>query len=254
MSKWNRALITGASSGIGLAMAKQLADAGTDLVLVARSKDRLDALAAEVDVEAEVLVADVGDLAALATVEARIEDTAAPVDLLINNAGFGDNGPVITHDRDRMQAMVDVNITALHRLSHAAAATFAERGAGGILNVASVAAFVPAPGSATYAASKAFVLRFSEALHDEVKPHGVHVSCLCPGLTRTEFQDRGDYDMSHMPDMAWQTADEVAAAGLRAVASNQRVQVPGVQNKAMAGAVKLMPSAAIRKMTQLFDR
>lgn len=255
MTRWNRALVTGASSGIGKAIAEQLAADGTRLVVVARDEERLDALAASVDVDVEVIVADLGDRAALDDVVMRLRDDEHPIDLLVNNAGFGLTGPFHELDIDREGAVVDVNITALHRLTHAAASAMVERGGGGgILNVSSLAATMPAPNSATYAATKAFVSSFSEALHGELMEHHVHVTALCPGFTRTEFQDRADFDASDIPDLLWQSADEVAAAGLKGVDQNRAYVVPGALNKVGAAMLGAMPGALRRVIVPRFAR
>jgi short-subunit dehydrogenase len=239
-------LVTGASSGIGREIARQLAGEGTELVAVARDEQRLDELAAEVDVECEVLVADLANVGGVSRVEDRLRDVSAPIDLLVNNAGFGHQGSFHELDLEREAAVIDVNIVALHRLSHVAASTMVTAGRGGILNVSSMAGFVGAPGTATYAATKAFVTSFSEAIHAELEPLGVHVTVLCPGFTRTEFQDRADYDTTNLPDFVWQSADEVATAGLRGVAANRAVVVPGAKNKIGAGLINVLPGAVRR--------
>jgi len=247
MSRWNRALVTGASSGIGRAIAEQLAGDGTRLVVVARDEVRLNELADRLDVDVEVLVADLGDRDALAGVEDRLHDDDEPIDLVVNNAGFGQTGPLHELDVDRETAVIDVNVGALLRLSQVAAASMVRRGGGGgILNVSSIAAFAPAPNSATYAATKAFVSSLSEGLHAELVDHHVHVTALHPGFTRTEFQDRADFDASDIPDWLWQTADEVAAAGLRGVDQNRASVVPGAMNKIGAGALNALPGVARR--------
>ena len=240
--RWNRALVTGASSGIGRAIAQQLAVDGTRLVIVARDRERLEALASEVDVDCEVLVADLSNRDALANVEARLRDES-PIDLVVNNAGFGQTGPLHELNAERETGVIEVNVIALHRLSQVAAEVMVQRGGGGgILNVSSVAAFAPGPNSATYAATKAF----SEALHAELIEHHVHVTALCPGFTRTEFQDRADFDASKVPDRLWQSADDVAAAGLRGIGQNRAVVVPGGMNKVGAGLLNALPGPARR--------
>ena len=185
-----RALVTGASSGLGTCFARQLAAAGNDLVLVARTTGALERLAGELraahGTDAEVLPADLGDRAQLAAVADRIG--AGDVDTVVNNAGFGFYGPVAGHDLDQELGMVDVDVAAVVALSHAAARVMVPRRRGALLNVSSVASFAPTPESATYSAAKSFVLFFTEALHDELAPDGVHVSVLCPGFTRTNFQ------------------------------------------------------------------
>lgn len=243
MTRWNRALVTGASSGIGKAIAEQLAADGTRLVVVARDEARLNALADSVDVDCDVLVADLADPSALSRVEDRIRDEElGPIDLLVNNAGFGFGGPFHELDVERSASVLAVNVVAVHRLSQVAAATMVARGGGGgILNVSSIAGFAPTPHSATYAATKAFVNSLSESLHAELIEHHIHVTSLCPGFTRTEFQDRADVDTSRIPDRLWQSADVVAAAGLAAVDQNRAVIVPGVVNKVGAGLINSMP-------------
>ena len=251
-SQWNRALVTGASSGIGDAIARQLAADGTELVVVARDEARLRALASELGEErVEVLVADLADCAALATVEARLGADPA-IDLLVNNAGFGFTGPFVDLDIDRECSVLAVNVEAVMRLSHAAGTAMRARGRGGILNVSSVAGRVPAPNSATYASTKAFVTRFSEALHLEMRGTGVHVSALLPGFTRTEFQARAEYDTSSVPDFLWDDADTVARAGLNGVDKNKPVVIPSVKYRSAVALTKLTPDVVSRRMSGLF--
>ncbi len=254
MTRWTRALVTGASSGIGDAIARRLAADGTDLVIVARDESRLLALAAELaDRDIEVLVADLGDEAQLAKVEARLADEAMPIDLLVNNAGFGHQGRFVELDLDAEVSVIDVNITAVVRLAHAAGRAMAARGDGGILNVASIAGLAPSPGSAIYGASKAFVVSFGEALHQELADSGVVVSTVCPGFTRTEFQSRADYDASIIPWMLWQSPDRVAGSALAGLAKGSPRVVPGVHNKAAAGATKLLPAFVNRRVAGLLS-
>jgi uncharacterized protein len=250
-TRWNRALVTGASSGIGLSIARQLAAEGTELVLVARDQARLEALAAEVRVPSQVLVADLGDPEQLAKVEARLSADADPIDLLVNNAGFGFVGRFDQLDIDKEASVVAVNITALMRLAHAAAAAMVTRtGTRGIMNVSSVAGFIPSPNAATYAATKAFVTSLSQAMHEELKGSGVAVSALCPGYTRTEFQDRANAgaSSSKVPDRLWQSAEAVAIAGLDGVFANKPIVIPGAHNKAMAGLISALPKGAVRRI------
>lgn len=248
MGMWERALVTGASSGIGREFARQLAADGTDLVVVARDERRLRELAESVGVDCEVVVADLSDRPALGRVEARLADPSSQIDLLINNAGFGFQGLFHELGLDAASAVVDVNVTAVHRLAHAAAGAMVSAGRGGIVNVSSMAGFTSAPGTATYAATKAFVTSLSESMHSELQPHGVHVCALCPGFTRTEFQDRADYDASSIPDLAWQSAADVARAGLHGVAKNRPVVVPGALNKVAVGAVNALPARLRRPL------
>ncbi len=186
---YRSALVTGASSGIGASCARLLAAAGTELVLVARRLDRLTEVAARLSAEhkvnVEVLAADLAEPRARAPVEARLADRARPVELLVNNAGFGTSGPFAGQPVRSAESQIQLNVVALTRLAHAALPGMLERGHGGILNVSSMAGFLLAPGSATYSATKAFVTSFSESLHAEVRKRGVHVTALCPGFTRT---------------------------------------------------------------------
>lgn len=238
--------MTGASSGIGREIARQLAADGTGLVVVARDEQRLEELADEVGVACDVLVADLASPGGVSLVEDRLRDTTDPVDLLVNNAGFGHQGTFHELDLEREAAVVHVNVVAVHRLAHVASVTMAAAGRGGVLNVSSMSGFMAAPGSATYAATKAFVTSLSEAMHAELQPHGVHVTALCPGFTRTEFQDRAGYDTSNLPDFVWQSATDVAEAGLRGVASNRTVVVPGAMNKVGVAVIKLLPGGVRR--------
>ena len=240
------AVVTGASSGIGREIARQLAAEGTELVVVARDEHRLEELATELDVPCEVMVADLADVGGVSRIEDRLRDVSAPIDLLVNNAGFGHQGSFHELDLEREAAVVDVNVAAVHRLAHVAAVAMVAAGRGGILNVSSMAGFMAAPGSATYAATKAFVTSLSEAKHAELEPSGVHVTVLCPGFTRTEFQDRADYDTSKLPDAVWQSAEDVAREGLAGVARNSAIVVPGVQNKVGAAMINVMPRRAMR--------
>jgi len=255
---WTRALITGASSGIGLAFAERLAAERTDLVVVARNRDRLEELATRLrpqhQREVEVLVADLADRSQLRTVEERLLAGTSPIDLLVNNAGFGNFGDFLDLDVDDETAAVDVNVVALQRLAHAAATSMSTRERGWIINVSSVAGFLPTPGSATYAATKAFVTSLSDALHDELAPRGVGVTCVCPGLTRTEFQDRAGYDVSHLPAMAWQTPEEVVEATLAALRAGKPIVIPGVHNRAVKVALRATPDTVRRFVTGRMPR
>lgn len=249
----SRALVTGASAGIGEEFARQLAARGTDLVLVARREERLKELAEELDVDVEVIAADLTEADDLERVAARLGDHARPVDLLVNNAGFGAYGDFADVNLGRTISMVDLNVTALTHLAHVAYDRMKRVGGGGIINVASVVAFQPNPYGAVYGATKAFVLSLSEALHEEAKAHGVRVSALCPGLTRSEFQQVAEVDVSHMPNPAIMEVGPVVEAGLVGFTRNQAVVTPGAVNKAMA-AGRLLPSALTRRVSKLMHR
>ncbi|MGI8331107.1 SDR family NAD(P)-dependent oxidoreductase [Actinomadura scrupuli] len=237
---YRSALVTGASSGIGESMARTLADRGCDLVLVARREELLDGLADDLrgtrKVGVEVLAADLTDPAQLARVEERLR--AEPVDLLVNNAGYGAFGAFAGIPLDDQLKEIDLNVTALVRLSYAALPGMIERGRGGVLNVASVAGFAPSPGSATYGATKAFVASFSESLHAEVRDAGVTVTALCPGFTRT--------DEDTAAGLLWLRRDDVARAGLDAVGAGRAQCVPGMRYKAVMPALKLVPRPLVR--------
>lgn len=257
---WSRALVTGASSGIGTVLARQLAADGTDLVVVARSGDTLEELAGELrsahDVEVEVLVADLTDADGLAAVEARLRDVAQPVDLLVNNAGFGTTGRFVDQDPDTEDREIQLNVAAVVRLTHAALPGMKARERGGILNVSSIASFQPIPNMAVYSATKAFVTSFTEAIHEELSGTGVHVSALCPGFTRTNFVDAADAgdDATKIPEFIWMEPEPVAAAGLRAVAANRATVVPGLQYKLSTGASRVLPSAVTRRVISVASR
>ena len=249
MARWPVALVTGASSGIGRALAVQLAADGSDLVVVARRQDRLEELASELHaahgVKVEVLVADMSDPDQLATVEDRLR---AGVDLLVNNAGVGGQGPFAEIPLDRQDSQIRLNVLAPVRLTHAALEHMLPRGNGGILNVSSIAGLQPMPYVATYAATKAYLSTFTVALHEEVRGRGVSVTNLLPGFTRTEFHGAADIDRSFLPRPAWMKADTVARAGLRAVAENRAQCVPGLGYRILSGLSAATPWSVSRRV------
>lgn len=244
---WTRALVTGASSGIGHAMARQLAASGTELVVVARDEARLRSLAESLDVPAELMVCDLADRDALEAVERRIESAERPIDLLVNNAGLGFGGPFADLDRNAATFVVDVNVVALQRLTQAAASSFTERGAGTILNVGSLAGEAVGANSATYNASKAFVTSLGQSLAAELAGSGVTITTLLPGFTRTEFQQRSGTDVSEVPNFLWQTPDAVAAAGLEGAAAGVTEVVPSRRYRAFRAVNRVLPSAVKRR-------
>jgi short-subunit dehydrogenase len=252
-ASWRTALVTGASSGIGAALARQLAAGGTDLVVVARDRARLDSLATELTdrhpgLTVEVLPADLADAGQLAAVEARVADAATerPVDLLVNNAGFGTYGPFVDADLDVEEREIRVNVVAVVRLTHAAVRAMVPRGRGAIVNIASVAGLQATPGNATYGATKAYVAMFGEALHTELSGTGVTVTTVLPGFTRTEFQERAGNEGRRIPSPAWQSADDVAAEALAAARAGKPWVVTGLLNKLAAASVNLTPRALRR--------
>jgi short-subunit dehydrogenase len=233
-------LITGASSGIGAEFARQLASRGHGVFLVARREERLRELAAELErdhgVRAEVVARDLAEPAEYAAVPKDVEDRGLTVDVLVNNAGFSTVGDVHLNP-DRQLGMVRVNVEALVALTCAFLPGMTERGRGAVVNVASVAAFQPIPAQAVYAASKAFVLSFSEAVAAELRDTGVAMTALCPGPVATEFVETAGFKKSKDemgPSLMWSTAEEVATAAIEGVDSGKRVVVPGLGNRATA--------------------
>lgn len=250
------AVVTGASSGIGEAMVRDLARRGVPQVVVARRGDRLAELAATVGGPVEVLVADLTTDDGIGRVAARIASTASPVDLVVNNAGFGTSGAFHELDVARLDREIHLNVRALTTLSHAALAAMVPRGRGHLLNVSSVVGYQPAPKLAVYAATKAYVTSLTESLHEEARGTGVHVTVLCPGLTRTEFQrvSNSESYATQYPTFAWLTAEEVAAAGLDAVAKGRATCVPGALYKGMVGATGVLPRGVLRRLSGLVQR
>jgi short-subunit dehydrogenase len=252
---WHRALVTGASTGIGRAFAERLAAEGTHLVLVSRDVERLEALAAVLErahgVDVEVLPADLDEAGPLAAVAKRL--AASPdVDLLFNNAGLGFKGAFASAPLPRVDCQLNVNVVALVHLTHAALGAMRSSGRGTVVNVSSVVGEIPGPGNATYGATKAFVTGFSEALHAEAKRDGLTVTVVLPGATRTEFHQRGGFK-ERMPRLGWQSADAVAKAALDGARRGRAVVVPGVHNKAIVVAAKLMPQAVGRRVSAAFS-
>ena len=245
--RWERALITGASSGIGRAMAEQLGAEGTELVIVARDVERLDSLAEGLDVSCEVMGCDLADRDALAMVERRIESEVNPVDLVVNNAGLGFGGPFADLDRNAATFVVDVNVVALQRLTHAAASVFQDRDRGTILNVGSLAGEAVGANSATYNATKAFVTSLGQSLAVELAATGVTITTLLPGFTRTEFQQRSGTDVSDVPGFLWQSADRVAAAALDAAFAGEIEIVPSKRYRLIRAVNQMLPSAIQRR-------
>jgi uncharacterized protein len=238
-------LITGATAGIGHAFATQLARRGDDLVLVARDRERLESVAKalrdEYDVDVEVVAADLADRSELALVEARLADPARPVDLLVNNAGFGLKDRFLANDIETEQGMLDVLVTAVLRLSHAALGPMVERGHGGIINVSSVAAFLP---RGTYGAAKAWVNRFSEWAANEYRGQGVTVMALCPGFTKTEFHER--MGVRRGTGFMWLDVDMLVERALSDFDKGKVYSIPGVQYRAIAGVTRVIPSRALQ--------
>jgi uncharacterized protein len=249
------ALVTGATSGIGLSFAHQLAERGHDVVLVARDRARLenvsDALRSTYGVGTEILVADLSDRAETGKVAERVADRARPVDLLVNNAGYAMKKRFLDNDISEEEAVFDVLVRAVLVLSHAAAGAMRERGHGAIVNVSSVAGFIT---SGTYSASKSYVTVFTEGLAAELKGSGVTATALCPGFTRTEFHQRARLNMSSLPEFLWLDADRLVRDCLDDVARGRVVSVPGAQYKAVVAGLRLLPRALVRSRARTVHR
>ena len=240
------ALITGASAGLGVDFARQLSAQGKRLVLVARRKDRLDALVAELG-NARAIGLDLREAGATDRLMADLNANGEQVELLVNNAGFGLTGRFAELDGKRQREMINLNCGALTELAHAVLPGMIDRRSGAILNVASTAAFQPGPGMAVYFATKAFVLSFSEALHEEVKRHGVMVSALCPGPTATEFGEVAGFGGSNLLDKFAADSPSVVRAGLEALEKGKAVIIPGLMNKSTSLAHRFFPRSWVRK-------
>jgi short-subunit dehydrogenase len=235
------ALITGASAGIGYEFGLRLAERGYDLILTARRSDRLDELATKISalhpVRIQKIAADLSEASAVPAIVAEIERLGLAIDLLVNSAGFGTHGRFETLSAARESDEIAVNVASLVALTHAFLPGMLERKSGGVINVASTAAFQPVPYMAVYGATKAFVRSFSEALHEEVHARGVRVLALCPGPTATEFFDT---DVA-APRGPIRTVREVVTTGLAAYDAGAPVVIDGVSNKLLIAGANLMP-------------
>ena len=240
-------LITGASAGLGTEFARYCARRGEALVLVARRRDRLEALKAELGGEVHVVAADLSEAGAAASLMAQVAAEGLTVDTLINNAGFGGGGRFAEQSLERQREMIDLNVAALTELCHLVLGPMRERRKGAILNVASTAAFQPGPGSAVYFATKAYVLSFTEALHQELKGTGIKVSALCPGPTATEFGLAAGYSGPQLKRFK-ASASGVVEAGMEGLDRNRAIVIPGFANKAGAQASRFLPRAAVRRL------
>jgi uncharacterized protein len=241
-------LITGASAGLGVEFARQCAARGDEVVLVARRKDRLEKLAAEIGGRAHVITADLSEPDAATKVVAETVDRGMCVRTLINNAGFGLRGRFDELPLIRQLEMIDLNIRALTNLSFVVINDMVLKGGGSILNVASTAAFQPGPNMAVYFATKAFVLSFTEALHEEWKDRGIKVSALCPGPTRTEFGNVAGIKTLGQFDRLAMEAGPVVRAGLEGHEANKAVVIPGATNKIGAWSTRFAPRSVVRRI------
>lgn len=244
------ALVTGASAGIGFAFCRELAERGHDLVLVARDRARLenasDELCATYGVSSEILAADLADRAQVQRVADRLADAGRPVDLLVNNAGFGLQKGFLDGDLADEERALDVMCRAVMVLSHAGALAMRERGHGAIINVSSVAGFMTL---SSYSAVKSFVTVFSEALSNELAGTGVTATALCPGFTRTEFYDRAQLNMSRLRGQLWLDSGRLVRDCLADVAKGKVVSVPGPAYKAVTVFARMAPRALVRRVS-----
>jgi uncharacterized protein len=249
------ALITGPTAGIGACFAHQLAQKGYDLVLVARDESRLRALAAEVekeyDVDTEVLVADLADREALAAVERRVADREQPVSLLVNNAGFGHKRPFLENTVEDEQQMLDVLVTAVLRLTHAALGAMVARGEGQVVNVSSVAGYLP---RGTYSAAKAYVTSLSRWADATYRPQGVQVMALLPGFTKTEFHARMDVSRGSAPRWMWLDADRLVRDALADLDAGKQLSIPSKRYKVLAGLSRVVPVGVLSRFQRLGRR
>ncbi|WP_265587270.1 SDR family NAD(P)-dependent oxidoreductase [Sphingomicrobium arenosum] len=246
-------LITGASAGLGEEFARQYARKGHRLVLVARRRDRLDALAAELG-NARTIATDLSEPHAASRLLADVASAGETVGTLVNNAGFGLVGAFDALDNARQREMIDLNCGALTELAHGVIPGMKRLGHGGIVNVASVASFQPGPGMAVYFATKAYVLSFTEALHEELRKSGISVSALCPGPTATEFGDVAGFGGNSAVDAVKMTAEEVVAAGIAGLDANKAVVVPGLANKISANSSRFLTRKAVRKIVGIIKK
>jgi short-subunit dehydrogenase len=243
------ALITGASAGIGLAFAKRFAAEGLDLVLVSRNQESLDQVAARLrsahPVSVDVMPADLSVRTDVDRIGARLADSSRPIEILVNNAGFGINDEFIGGDLEAEQQLLDVLVTAPMRLSHAALPGMVERNSGAVINVSSIAGWMV---NGTYSAAKAWLTTFTESLSRDLAGTGVQAVAVCPGLTHTEFHERADMRVDHAPEWLWLDADEVVERALRDAGRGKPISVAGRQYRAISLFTRYAPRPLIRRI------
>jgi short-subunit dehydrogenase len=254
------ALITGASSGIGMELAKIHASKGDHLILVARSEGKLKELAADLitknKVQVEIIVSDLSKMNSAQEVFEQVKAKNMQVDYLVNNAGFGDFNSLSDSDWNKQAMMIDLNVKSLTHLTHLFLPEMIKRKSGKIMNVASIAAFLPCPMMAVYAATKHFVLAFSEAIANEVADKGVTVTALCPGATTSGFQDAAAmHDSGFMTNQKFVSAESVAQYGYKSMMKGKRVAIPGFINKLTSGLIRFMPRRFVTSVARkMIDR
>ncbi len=254
------ALITGASLGLGKDFADIFAKAGYDLILVARSKDKLEAIAndliAKYSKKVSVIAKDLSKPGAAKELWASVAGLKTDVDCLVNNAGFGSNGPFLESTFEKESEMIQLNVNFLVELSYLAAQKMKERKSGEILNVASTAGFQPGPFMSNYYATKAYVLSFSEGISEEFSPYGITVSVLCPGPTKTEFFKNADMKDSKLAKSRFLIMDSypVAQAGFNALKAKQTVKIAGFMNFLLAQSIRFSPRFMIRKIAKILNQ
>lgn len=243
------ALVTGATAGIGAAYANLLAKEGFDLVLVARDLPRLNKVAKELNkrfgVKTQCIKADLTKPSQLAKVEKRVADLKKPIDVLVNNAGFGIKDSFTVSNLDKEQELLDVLVTAPMRLTHAVLPIMVKRNTGIIVNVSSVASFIA---GGTYSAAKSYLTVFSESLHTELRGTNVKISALCPGFTRTEFHARGRMKMTALPKFMWLNSDELVSKSWKYAKANRVICIPGWQYKILSAIARNAPRPIVRKV------
>lgn len=243
------ALVTGATAGIGASYANLLAKEGFDLILVARDLPRLNQVAKELSkrfgVKTQCMKADLTKPSELARVEKRVADLKKPIDVLVNNAGFGIKDGFTVSNLDKEQELLDVLVTAPMRLTHAVLPVMVKRNTGIIVNVSSVASFIA---GGTYSAAKSYLTVFSESLHTELRGTNVKISALCPGFTRTEFHSRGRMKMTALPKFMWLDSDKLVSKSWKHVNANRAISIPGWQYKILSAIARNAPRPIVRKV------